>query len=163
MPAFLAAAAAALTLSLPALPGSGAMKASDEGYYASGWPIALTEAACDGDELCLTKLANCGPRNAHCSAGIALCEVKRGEKLRRSHPCPIDRVAGRAGRVILMTMPSGAVRTLLFQSNGFTSIDGRPARKLSRHCLEDLTRAVTTCATPLKTRADFDAWAARSE
>ncbi|HAR52879.1 MAG TPA: hypothetical protein DCS45_13535, partial [Roseovarius nubinhibens] len=130
MTAFLAAAAAALSLSFPTAPASPAapeVQVSGEGYYASGWPIALAEAACDGDELCLTKLANCGPRNGHCSAGIALCQIKRGQTLRLSRPCPIDRVAGRAGRVILMTLPSGRVRTLLFQSNGFAAIDGNPA------------------------------------
>lgn len=163
MPAFLAAAAAALTLALPTPPASPEVQASGDGYYASGWPIALAETACNGDELCLTKLANCGPRNGHCSAGIAHCEIKRGQTLRLSRPCPIDRVAGRAGRVILMTLPSGRVRTLLFQSNGFAAIDGNPARPLSRHCLQDLVRGDILCATPLKTRADFDRWAAQNK
>ncbi len=33
--------------------------AQELGFYATGWPIAMAEAACGGDEGCLTELANC--------------------------------------------------------------------------------------------------------
>ncbi|MCZ4351495.1 hypothetical protein O4H61_03110 [Roseovarius aestuarii] len=51
------------------------MPTTPPGYFASGWPIALAEAACGAEnEACLTLLANCGPSDQTCSDGVALCD-----------------------------------------------------------------------------------------
>ncbi|MEL7098610.1 MAG: hypothetical protein AAGM84_07260 [Pseudomonadota bacterium] len=60
------------TLIILALMACPAFADTPEGYFASGWPIALAEAACAGDEGCLTLLANCGP-GADCPDTAALC------------------------------------------------------------------------------------------
>lgn len=155
----------AIAATLLALAACGAAQASDtqEGHYASGWPIALAEAACDGDEGCLTKLAHCGPRDAGCAAGISLCTLRRGTGPLLSRPCQTDRITGAAGSAILFHLPGEGFFALHLGPDGYGSVNGAPARTDGPDCLKPADRDTRICARPLITPADFVPWTDRAQ
>ena len=85
-----------LAVALTLCAAGSAAGADEVRHYASGWPIALAEAACDGDEGCLTLLADCPPgTDGTCSAQVATCtRLERGgrvmETLCVQHGSPDD-------------------------------------------------------------------------
>ena len=59
-------------------------------YYASGWPIALAEASCGGDEGCLTDLANCPPgTDGTCTAQAGRCTERANGKVTLDTVCTL--------------------------------------------------------------------------
>ncbi|WP_306154362.1 hypothetical protein [Roseovarius sp. MMSF_3281] len=145
----------AMALSLAAPP---ALADTPEGYYASGWPIALAEAACDGDEACLTQLADCGPGATDCIAGVALCTFSSESDFTFTGACRSDVITSRHGKALRATLPSGEVLTLFLPNQGTAALNGRMAERLSDHCVRTFQDNLSFCARPLTTEADFNLW-----
>ena len=151
----LARLALALALTFAALP---AKAETPDGYYASGWPIALAEAACDGDEGCLTQLANCGPGATDCIAGVSLCSFSSATDFSFTGACRSDVIASAHGKAMRATLPNGDILTLFLPNQGTASLNGRAAERLSKHCVKTFQDDLTLCARPLITEADFNLW-----
>ncbi|QYX58383.1 hypothetical protein K1T73_08530 [Roseovarius sp. SCSIO 43702] len=130
-------------------------QSTPEGYFASGWPIALAEGACDGDEGCLTLLAECGPGPEDCTTGISLCSVDEA----KPRPCLTDRQTVEGGHLVTVSPLGETPERLLFTETGTGEIAGRPARADGAHCLRDLATDALHCARPLVTPADLAPWA----
>ena len=68
-----------------------AVTAEEVLYYGNGWPIALVERACDGDEGCLTQLANCAPgTDGTCGTQVAMCSAYDDTRAYTPELCVID-------------------------------------------------------------------------
>ena len=156
-----------LVAALATLAGTGTgLAETAEDHYASGWPISLAEAACAGDEGCLTKLAGCGPEDESCAAGVSICEVRHQDNVMFYGPCQTDRVAGPAGSVVLTHIPpedEAGFHALFFAADGFGSVNGRPARIAHDGCLTARLSMTHYCVTPLSTQEDFARWAKVAE
>jgi hypothetical protein len=77
-------------------------------YFGSGWPIALAEAACGGDEGCLTKLANCGPgTDGTCTTQVARCSESRNGVQSFESLCTVYLMTGIAGNMVALRLPDG--------------------------------------------------------
>ncbi|MEO0936669.1 MAG: hypothetical protein AAFY38_00780 [Pseudomonadota bacterium] len=130
---------------------------SPAGYYASGWPIALAEAACYGDEGCLTRLANCGP-GADCADTAALCRHDYGQASAPAfRPCTLHRHGGGTITVQIPRQPGATLSTWP------AMMDGAKARregnlKHGSACWRTEDRR-SLCLTVLRSEKDLAPWA----
>lgn len=128
-------------------------------WYASGWPIALAEAACDGDEGCLTKLANCGPGDPSCGMGVSFCIVIRHGALETAAPCQTDRVS-QVGKIrVRLDIPVGRFSEIVLGGAKTSRLDGRPAMRVGKDCVAIPRDGLTVCARPMVERAELETWA----
>lgn len=147
---------AALIAPLPA-PAESTAKTTPEGYYASGWPIALAEAACDGDEGCLTRLSNCGPRDESCGDGVAMCDWARDGVRVTLAPCLTDSSEVGAGRAVTAHLPGHPPMELLYGVDGSGTLNGIEGQH-ALGCI-NVPTGETFCIRPLLSAADFAPWA----
>ncbi len=129
-----------------------------QGYYASGWPIALAEAACAGDEGCLTQLANCGPNDPTCIQGVALCTRREGGQITLQTACRTDTLMADTGKAVLATLPDGATYTLFLPDTGMAGLNDMTGSRSAPDCFTAPDSQLSFCATPLVTEADFQMW-----
>lgn len=130
-------------------------------HYASGWPIALAEAACDGDEACLTLLADCGPgAYGTCTAEVATCaRFERGGLVMQT-------LCMRQGRPddSRITLPRQDDWIIVRDTAGQLHVNGDPADVTASGCMRvapDDRPVQDYCVTPVLDRQTLDAWAVR--
>lgn len=148
-------------LALPAV-----AQQTPEGYYANGWPIALAEAACDGDEYCLTRLANCAPGATECLATAALCTAPgttQAETAPRS-PCFAEafRVDDKAG--VMVHRPGEPPVRIDFGEGREVRYDGTiatmdPEMEGGRTTCIYVSREPILCVQRLSSNEDLAPWA----
>ncbi len=118
-------------------------------YYGNGWPISLVERACDGDEGCLTQLANCEPgTDGTCGTQVASCSVYVGASTYTSELCVVDLRPDDTGRSLRVIFSE----TLAFLD--LTATQDAP-------CGFNEESDTLVCIRLIISQVELDAWAAR--
>lgn len=142
-----------LSLGLIAMPALGSGDDGvPRGWFSSGWPAALADAACDDDASCLDKLRACGPEAAGCHAGVSYCSMTRGGAHVYETACQTDRTGDR----VIAHVPSRTVVALTF--GAAPTLDGAAAILAEPHCLHRADTAETFCARPITQPHTLRAW-----
>lgn len=119
----------------------------DVTHYASGWSIALAEAACGDDEGCLTELANCQPgTDGQCSAQAAVCTDAQDTVLMRETLCTVRM----EGQRIILRLPNGETTKINATRADVINAIGQGKEVCLRRGDQDL------CFVTLVTDATFD-------
>lgn len=124
-------------------------------YYASGWPIALAEAACGGDEGCLTELANCPPgTDGNCSAQVGTCVETRDstETLRELCTVRLDEQA------LVMRLHDGDSAEWSDTTRALRRAIQNPAAEADPTCVTYQSDHLI-CFTPILDSGTFERWA----
>ncbi len=125
------------------------LAAEDVLYYGNGWPISLVETACDGDEGCLTLLANCPPRtDGSCGVQVAWCRAYDTDRVHPAELCVIDLMANSDGSLW---------RLVNSQTLGFPDLG--PSTELPCKYTTDGERLI--CVAPIISPDELRAWAGR--
>lgn len=116
-------------------------------YYGNGWPISLVERACDGDEGCLTQLANCAPgTDDTCGTQVALCSAYDTARAYTPELCVID----------LRPDETGSFWRVIFSETlGFPDLT--PTEDTS--CGRDTESELVVCFRQINGPVELEAWA----
>ncbi len=122
------------------------------GWFASGWPAALADAACDDDSACLDKLRSCGPQATDCAAGVSYCSLTRAGTLVYETACQTDR----SNDSVTAYVPSRTVVRMQFGTA--PALDGAEASVAEDDCLYRADTKETFCARPITQEHTLRAW-----
>lgn len=123
------------------------------GWFSSGWPAALADAACDDDMACIARLRACGPEATDCVSGVSYCSLMRGETHIYETACQTDRT----GDAVTAHVPSRTVVEMTFGTA--PTLDGAPAEVTQDACLHRTDTSETFCARPITQPHTLRAWA----
>ncbi|WP_050928370.1 hypothetical protein [Aestuariivita boseongensis] len=140
--------------------GAPAVGAEEVRYYANGWPIALVEAACSGDEGCLTLFANCPPgTDGTCTAQVAWCSLtEHGLEVMRS--LCVSRTRGSTPDISTdVMMPSGGSWNISRNGAGMVQVNAEDAQLDADGCVTTPYPPRRYCVEPVTDKESFERWA----
>ena len=141
--------------------------AAQDDYFDSGWPILLAQFVCFDNEICMTKLANCGPGADTCAEGVSICSITSDGEPENTFECQTDRLRSAAGLVVMIPRYyaetethafSAGQDTLYFAAQGHNTINGHSAERVAPNCLRLDSTGVTVCASEMASKAEADRW-----
>ena len=143
----------AAALILGAVPAHAADGTVPRGWFTSGWPAALADAACDDDMACIARLQRCGPEDGGCGDGVAYCSLTRAGTPVYETACQTRR----QGDSVTAHVPSRDVVHLRF--GAAPRLNGAPAEIVEDACLFSPATRDTFCARPITQPHTLRAWA----
>ncbi|MCR9146453.1 MAG: hypothetical protein NXH74_04560 [Rhodobacteraceae bacterium] len=136
---------------------AGVASAADDtvprGWFSSGWPAALADAACDDDMACVARLRACGPEAADCTDGVSYCSLTRAGVHVYETACQTDR----QGHDIVAHVPSRTIVRMRFGDD--PRLDGAAATISEDDCLYRADTQETFCARAITQPHTLRAWA----